>query len=135
MDGPRGGRDVDWVMRLPRGLVLVGGKKPQCGERPRMVLAWVGRREAEERQGDLRVTRLLRGTSRTGLTVGGLGGAGGLGGTLRDTSGLRGVGRSLPTVRLSRRRNKEIMRMIINDYFLCPLICQLSGFIEYCFCP
>lgn len=96
MDGPGRGRDVDWVMRLG----VVGGKKPQCSECPRVVLARMGGREAEERQGDLGVSRLLRGTRRTGLTVGGLRGAGGLGRTLWDSCRLRGVGWSLPTIRL-----------------------------------
>lgn len=110
MDRPGGGRDVDWVMRLHLrvvGLVLVGGKKPQCSERPRVVLARMGGREAEERQGDLRVSRLLRGTSGIGLTVGRLGGAGGQGRTLGDSCRLRGVGRSLPTIRLMRRKKER----------------------------
>lgn len=96
MDGPGGGGDVDRVVRLPLG--LVGGKKAQSGERARVVLAWQGRREAEEGQGHLGVGRLLRGTSGAALTVGGLRGAGGLRGTLRDSGGLWGVGRSLPTI-------------------------------------
>ncbi len=109
MDGPGGGRDVDWVMRLPLGvvrLVLVGGKKPQCGECPRVVLAWMGGWKAEERQGNLGVSRLLWRTSRTGFTVGGLRGTGRLGGTLGDSCRLWGVGRSLSTVRLLRRAKK-----------------------------
>lgn len=113
MYGPGGGRDVDWVMRLPLGLVglvLVRGKEPQCSERSWVVLAWMGGREAEERQGDLLVNRLLRGTSRTGLNVGGLRGTRGLGGTLRDSCRLRGVGRSLTTIGLVRRRQKERIR-------------------------
>lgn len=85
MYGPGGGGDVDRVMRLPLGRVLVRGKKPQCGERTWVVLAWMGGREAEERQGDLGVNRLLRGTDRTGLDEGGLRGTGGLGRTLRDS--------------------------------------------------
>lgn len=110
MDRPGGGRDVDWVMRLHLrvvGLVLVGGKKPQCSERSRVVLARMRGREAEERQGDLRVSRLLRGTSGIGLTVGWLGGAGGQGQTLGDSCRLRGVGRSLPTIRLMRRKKER----------------------------
>lgn len=105
MYGPGGGRDVDRVVRLPLGLVR--GKKPQCGERPWVVLAWMGRREAEERQGDLGVNRLLRGSRRVGLNMGRLRGTGGLGGTLRDSCRLRGVGRSLPTVGLLRGRKKS----------------------------
>lgn len=86
--------------------MLVGGKEPQCGECPWMVLAWMGGREAEERQGELGVSRLLRRTG-TGLTVGGLRGTGGLGGTRGDRCRLRGVGRSLSTIGLLRRRKKE----------------------------
>lgn len=59
MYGPGGGRDVDWVMRLPlgvMGLVLVRGKNPQCSERSQMVLARMRCRDAEERQGDLEVS-------------------------------------------------------------------------------
>ena len=107
VDGPGGGRDVNRVMRRPLGLVLVGGQKPQCGERPRVVRAWKGVGEAKEGQGDLGVSGQFGGTSRTDLTVGGLRGAGGLGGALRDGAGLWGVGRSLPSVRLSRRRKEE----------------------------
>lgn len=115
VDGPGGGREVDRVMRLPLGvvwLVLVGGKKPQCGERPWMVLALMGRREAEKRQGDLGMCRLLQGTSRTGLTVGGLRGTGGLGRTLRDSCRLGGVGRSLSTIGLwSRKQMKRALEV------------------------
>lgn len=77
MNGPGCGRDVDRVVRLP--LVLVGGKKPQCSERPWVILARMGGREAEARQADLGVSRLLWGTSGIGLIVRELWGAGGLG--------------------------------------------------------
>lgn len=40
-------------------LVLVGGEETQRGESARVVLAWVGRREAEEGQRHLRVDLLL----------------------------------------------------------------------------
>lgn len=52
MDGPGGGGEMDWVMRLPLGLVrlvLVGGEKSQRSECPWVVLAWVGGGEAKER--------------------------------------------------------------------------------------
>lgn len=110
VDGPGGGGDVDRVRRLALGLVrrvLVWGEEAQCSECSRVILAWVGGGEAEERQGHLGVRRLLLGTCRTGLTVGGLRGAGGLGGALGDSDGLRGVGWSLTTVGLLRRRKKS----------------------------
>lgn len=51
---------MDRVVRLPPlRLVLVRGEEPQCGERPWVVLAWMGRREAEEGQRHLRVDLLL----------------------------------------------------------------------------
>lgn len=75
MDGPGGGGEVDWVVGLPLGLVrvlLVGGKKPQCGERPRMELARMGGGKPKEGQLDLGEGGLFLGSSRTVLTVGGL---------------------------------------------------------------
>lgn len=64
-----------------------------------MELAWVGGREAEERQGDLGVGGLLEGNRRAGLILGGLRGTGRLGGTLRDC-GLWRVGGGLTAVGL-----------------------------------
>lgn len=96
MYGPGGGREVDRVVRLPLGLVR--GKEPQGGERRRVELAWVGGGKAEQRERGNRergASGLLLGTSRTALHVGGL-----RGGTLRDSGGLRGVGRGLTTIRL-----------------------------------
>lgn len=75
MDGPGCGGDVNGVVGLPLCLVLVGGKSPQCSERPWVVLAWVRRGEAEEREGDLWVSSLLWGARGTGLVVAGLWGA------------------------------------------------------------
>lgn len=59
--------------------MLVGGKKPQCSERPWVILARMGGWETEARQADLRESRLLGGTSGVGLIVRKLWGAGGLG--------------------------------------------------------
>ena len=89
---------MDRVVRLPLGLVR--GKEPQGGERRRVELAWVGGGEAKQRERGNRergASGLLLGTSRNALHVGGLRGAGG---TLRDSGGLRGVGRGLATIRL-----------------------------------
>lgn len=86
--------------------MLVGGEKPQGSQRSRMILARVGGRNAKDRQLDLGVRRLLLESGGTGLTVGGLRGSGGPGGALGDSGGLRGVGRSLPTVRLEKQKNK-----------------------------
>lgn len=82
---------MDWV---------VGGKKPQRSERPRVVLARVGGGEAETRQGHLGVGGLLGGTCRAALVEGGLWGAGALAQGLGARCRLRGVRGGLPTVRL-----------------------------------
>lgn len=115
VDGPGGGGDVYRVVRLPP-LGLVGGEEAERRERPRVVGAGVGGGEAEEGQSHLRVRRqrrLLRGTSRTGLTLGGLrGGARGLGGALRGGGGLRRVRRSLPTIRLSIQKTKDKKKIL-----------------------
>lgn len=52
-----------------------------------MILAWVGGRKAKERERDLGMCRLLVGTSRIGLSVGGLSRTG-VGGTWGNSSGL-----------------------------------------------
>lgn len=98
VDGPGGGGEVHRVVRL--ALVVVGGQEPQCSEGPRVVLARVGGWEAETRHGDLRVSGWLGGTCRTSLAERRLWGA--LGQGLGGGCGLRGEGRSLPTVRLLR---------------------------------
>lgn len=110
VDGPGGGRDVDRVVRL--GLVMVGGQKAQCSEGPRVVLARVGGWEAETGHGDLGVSGWLGGTGRTALVEGGLWGAGALGQSLGGGCGLRGVGRSLPTVRLSRETQTQSFKCL-----------------------
>lgn len=78
VDRPGSGSHVNWVMRLPLGLVLVGGNDPQCGEGSRVVLAWVGGGETKERQRNLGVSGPLHWTGRTGLTLGVLRRTGGL---------------------------------------------------------
>lgn len=101
MDGPRGGREVDWV---------VGGKKPQRSERPRVVLARVRGWEAETRQGDRGVGGLLGGTCRAALIEGGLWGAGALGQGLGASCRLWGVRGGLPTIRLLGERDTQSLR-------------------------
>lgn len=67
-----------------------------------VVLAWVGGREAKEREGNLGMLGLLVGYPSSGgggLGRGGLGGAGGLARTLGEQGGLRGIGRSLAGIR------------------------------------
>lgn len=86
-----------------------------------MVLAWMGGREAKERQGNLGVSRLLRRTSRTGLTVGGLRGTGGLGRTLGDRCRLWGVWWSLPTIGLreeERKNCKSTIGLLFIHYYI-----------------
>lgn len=91
---------------------VVGGKKAQCSEGPRVVLARVRRWEAEARQGDLGVGGWLGGTCRAALTEGGLWGAGGLGQGLGDGCRLWGVGGRLPTVRLLGEKDTQSGRPI-----------------------
>lgn len=74
-----------------------------------VVLAWVGGREAKEREGNLGMLGLLVGSPSNGggcLGGGGLGGAGGLAGTLGEQGGLRGIGRSLAGIRLDRETER-----------------------------
>lgn len=87
--------------------MLVCGKKPQCSERTRVILPWVGGGKAKERERDLGVCGLLRGTSRIGLNVGGLRRVGGVSGTCGDSSGLWGVGWSVTTIRLLGRKKER----------------------------
>lgn len=79
---------------------MVGGKKPQRSERPRVVLARVRGWEAETGQGDLGVAGLLGRTCRAALIEGGLRGAGALAQGLGAGCRLWGVRGGLPTIRL-----------------------------------
>lgn len=117
MDRPGGGGKVDWVSRLSLGLVwlmLVGGKKSQCSECTWVILAWVGGRKAKERERDLGMCRLLVGTSRIGLSVGGLSRTG-VGGTWGNSSGLWWVGWSLTTIRLLGRKEEKRKKLKISN--------------------
>lgn len=90
-------------------LVVVGRQQSQSSESCRVVvLARVGGREAEEREGNLGLLGLLGGSHSSGGLGGGggLGGAGGLAGTLGEQGGLRGIGRSLAGIRLDRETER-----------------------------